>query len=161
MSQHAASHRHDLAAIAHRAMLERGFAPDFAPEVLAEVDALDPHAAGGDGAVRDLTGLPWFSIDNDDSRDLDQVSASERLPGGSGQGARRDRGRRRPRRRRLEGGRPRPDEHDVDLHGGRHVPDAPRAALLRPDLAERGRGPPRARRRDGGRARRRRHELRA
>ncbi len=83
MSPHAASHRHDLAAIAHRAMLERGFAPDFEPDVLAEVDALDPHAAGGDGDVQDLTGLPWFSIDNDDSRDLDQVSAAERLPGGA------------------------------------------------------------------------------
>ena len=83
MSQHASSHRHDLAAIAHRAMLERGFAPDFEPDVLAEVDALDPGAAEGGGAIRDLTGLPWFSIDNDDSRDLDQVSASERLPGGA------------------------------------------------------------------------------
>jgi len=83
MSQRASSHRHDLAAIAHRAMLERGFAPDFEPDVLAEVGALDPHAAGADGAVRDLTGLPWFSIDNDDSRDLDQVSTSERLPGGA------------------------------------------------------------------------------
>ena len=83
MSQHAASHRHDLSAIAHRVMRERGFAPDFETDVLAEVDALDPHAAGGDGAVRDLTGLPWFSIDNDDSRDLDQVSAAERLPGGA------------------------------------------------------------------------------
>ncbi len=83
MNQHAASHRHDLAAIAHRAMLERGFAPEFAPEVLAEVDALDPSAEAGGSAVRDLTGLPWFSIDNDDSRDLDQISASERLPSGA------------------------------------------------------------------------------
>jgi exoribonuclease-2 len=83
MSQHAVSHRHDLAAIAHRAMLERGFAPDFEPEVLAEVDALDPSAVEGGEAIRDLTDLPWFSIDNDDSRDLDQISASERLPGGA------------------------------------------------------------------------------
>lgn len=83
MSQHAASHRHDLAAIAHRAMRERGFAPDFEPGVLAEVEALDAGAADGDGAIRDLTGLPWFSIDNDDSRDLDQLSASERLPSGA------------------------------------------------------------------------------
>ena len=83
MSQRAANHRHDLAAIAHRAMLERGFAPDFEPGVLAEVDALDPRAGDGGGAIPDLTGLPWFSIDNDDSRDLDQISASERLPGGA------------------------------------------------------------------------------
>ncbi len=83
MSQPAASHRHDLAAIAHRAMLERGFAPDFEPELLAEVDALDPLVAGGSASIRDLTGLPWFSIDNDDSRDLDQISTSERLPSGA------------------------------------------------------------------------------
>jgi exoribonuclease-2 len=83
MSKRAANHRHDLAAIAHSAMLERGFAPDFEPEVLAEVGALDPHAGDGGGATQDLTGLPWFSIDNDDSRDLDQISASERLPSGA------------------------------------------------------------------------------
>ncbi len=83
MSPNAASHRHDLAAIAHRVMRERGFSPDFEPDVLAEVNALDPRAAGRDGAVRDLTGLPWSSIDNDDSRDLDQLSAAERLPGGA------------------------------------------------------------------------------
>lgn len=83
MSQHAASHRHDLAAIAHRAMLERGFAPDFEPALLAEVEALDAHVAGESVSVRDLTGLLWFSIDNDDSRDLDQISVSERLPSGA------------------------------------------------------------------------------
>lgn len=83
MNQRTANHRHDLAAIARRAMLERGFAPDFEPEVLSEVDALDPRLPESGGAVRDLTGLPWFSIDNDDSRDLDQISASERLPGGA------------------------------------------------------------------------------
>jgi exoribonuclease-2 len=62
---------------------ERGFAPVFEPDVLAEVEALDPRAAGRDGAVPDRTALPWSSIDNDDSRDLDQLSAAERLPGGA------------------------------------------------------------------------------
>ena len=62
-------------------MIERGLEPDFPPPVLAEVAAL-PSAPRGDGTARDLTGLPWFSIDNDDSRDLDQLSASERLAGG-------------------------------------------------------------------------------
>ena len=47
------------------------------------MEALDARAAVGDGAVPNLTGLPWFSIDNDDSRDLDQLSAAERLPGGA------------------------------------------------------------------------------
>jgi len=31
--------------------------------------------------VRDLTALPWCSLDNDDSRDLDQLTAIERLSG--------------------------------------------------------------------------------
>jgi exoribonuclease-2 len=61
----------------------RGFAPVFEPDVLAEVEALDPRSAGRDGAVPDRTALPWSSIDNDDSRDLDQLSAAERLPGGA------------------------------------------------------------------------------
>ena len=63
-------------------MLERGFAPDFAPPVLAEVSALGT-APVTDRTAADLTGLPWFSIDNDDSRDLDQISASTRLGDGS------------------------------------------------------------------------------
>ncbi len=50
-------------------MLERGFAPDFEPDALSEVGALDSRADDGAGEVGDLTGLPWFSIDNDDSRD--------------------------------------------------------------------------------------------
>src|SRR5512139_2614336 len=83
MSPHAADHRHDLAALAHRAMLARGFAPDFEPEVLSEVAALTPGAVRGGAPLPDLTDLPWFSIDNDDSRDLDQISVSERLAGGA------------------------------------------------------------------------------
>jgi VacB/RNase II family 3'-5' exoribonuclease len=63
-------------------MLERGFAPDFAPTVLAEVSALGT-APVTDQTAADLTALPWFSIDNDDSRDLDQISASTRLGDGS------------------------------------------------------------------------------
>lgn len=83
MSSRTSGHRHDLAAIAHRVMRDRGFSPEFEPDVLAEVDALDPRSAAEDGAVPDRTALPWFSTDNDDSRDLDQLSAAERLPGGA------------------------------------------------------------------------------
>jgi exoribonuclease-2 len=82
MSQSGPNHRTDLHLLARRAMLERGFAPDFAPPVLAEVSALAGRH-GPDGTAKDLTDLPWFSIDNDDSRDLDQISASTRLPDGS------------------------------------------------------------------------------
>ena len=77
------THRHDqptdLAALAHRAMLERGLLPEFPPEVDHEVVALKPAAMAAD--ILDLRGRPWCSIDNDDSRDLDQLSFSERLPG--------------------------------------------------------------------------------
>jgi exoribonuclease-2 len=83
MSSRASDDRHDLSALAHRVMRARGFAPDFEPDVLAEVEAIDARVAGGVGAVPDRTGLPWFSIDNDDSRDLDQLSAAERLPAGA------------------------------------------------------------------------------
>jgi len=68
--------------IAHRAMLERGLLPDFSPAAIGELDRLQaPAAAPGDGSVRDLRGLLWASIDNDDSRDLDQLSVAEALPG--------------------------------------------------------------------------------
>ena len=82
MNQSGPNNRADLHALAHRAMLERGFSPDFAPPVLAEVSAL-PDAPAPDGQAADLTALPWFSVDNDDSRDLDQISVSSRLPDGS------------------------------------------------------------------------------
>ena len=75
-------HRALLQDIAHRAMLERGLLPDFSTEVLAELDKLQPAAAAKtDESVRDLTSLLWASIDNDDSRDLDQLTVAEALPG--------------------------------------------------------------------------------
>jgi exoribonuclease-2 len=55
-------------------MRERGLLPDFSPAVMSEADALT-HAAT-DGTVRDLRTLLWASIDNDDSRDLDQLSVA-------------------------------------------------------------------------------------
>jgi len=76
--------RHRLEVIARRAMIERGLLPDFSPQAMAEVAALaerEPEA--GLPAPRDLRSLPWSSIDNDDSRDLDQLEASERLAGGA------------------------------------------------------------------------------
>jgi VacB/RNase II family 3'-5' exoribonuclease len=69
--------RQDLHALARLAMLERGFLPDFSPAALAQAAALG-EAPGQPGA-RDLTHLPWFSVDNDDSRDLDQISVAERV----------------------------------------------------------------------------------
>ncbi|MBL8111402.1 MAG: RNB domain-containing ribonuclease [Acidobacteria bacterium] len=73
--------RSDLAALAREAMRERGLSPEFEPAVLAEVAAM-PSDPPADGDVLDLTGLCWVSIDNDDSRDLDQLSVGERLADG-------------------------------------------------------------------------------
>jgi VacB/RNase II family 3'-5' exoribonuclease len=75
-------HRATLHRIARRAMLERGLLPDFSREAMTEVAAMRSPAAGN-GTVRDLRGLPWSSIDNDDSRDLDQLAVAKRLPDGS------------------------------------------------------------------------------
>ncbi len=64
-------------------MAERGLAPEFSPAAVAELAAIrGPAPTTGPGAaVRDLRALPWCSIDNDDSRDLDQLSVAEELPG--------------------------------------------------------------------------------
>ena len=62
-------------------MIEKGLAPDFPQDALAELAAI--KGAAVDGTARDLTGLAWCSIDNDDSRDLDQLSVAEALPGGA------------------------------------------------------------------------------
>lgn len=74
----------DLKIRAHRAMLEAGFQPDFPQDVLHETQALGqtpPRASRTN--VRDLRSLLWSSIDNDTSRDLDQVEYAERLADGS------------------------------------------------------------------------------
>src|SRR5687767_13429515 len=61
-------------------MRRHGFEPEFSAEVMAEIRSLDdpsndPVARG----VKDLRRLPWSSIDNRESRDLDQIEAAERL----------------------------------------------------------------------------------
>ena len=72
----------DLKARAHQAMRDAGFTPDFPPDVCHEIQALKP-AAPRNGAVRDLRSLLWSSIDNDTSKDLDQVEYVEKLSDGT------------------------------------------------------------------------------
>ncbi len=67
--------------IAREAMLERGLAPEFSDAAKRQAESI-PGAAADDG-LRDLRGLPWCSIDNDDSRDLDQLTVAEDLNGGN------------------------------------------------------------------------------
>src|SRR5512138_1210794 len=76
-------HRSLLQSIARDAMLERGLLPDFSPEALAELERLQIPTVTADAsdedplAIRDMRSLLWASIDNDDSRDLDQLTVAE------------------------------------------------------------------------------------
>ncbi len=75
-------HRAILQDIAQRAMRERGLLAEFSVEALAELAKLQaPAVAKNDESMRDLTNLLWASIDNDDSRDLDQITVAEAMPG--------------------------------------------------------------------------------
>jgi len=71
-----------LQSIARAAMLQRGLLPEFSAAVIAETDRIT-QAAPSESAIRDLRGLLWASIDNDDSRDLDQLSVAEPQAGGA------------------------------------------------------------------------------
>ena len=75
----------DLQATAKEIMRQRGFEPDFPAAVqkqLADLRAHPPQISVGKD-VRDLRNLLWSSIDNDTSRDLDQIEVAERLPNGN------------------------------------------------------------------------------
>lgn len=74
----------DLKARAHQAMIDAGFRPDFPADVIQAAQNLQqsPRAMASAG-VQDLRPLLWSSIDNDTSRDLDQVEYVEELPDGT------------------------------------------------------------------------------
>ena len=74
--------KRELAALAAQAMSERGLLPEFPAAALGQAKELDHLAeARVDNAesadIIDLTTLPWCSIDNDDSRDLDQLTVGQ------------------------------------------------------------------------------------
>jgi exoribonuclease R len=74
-------HRAILQSIAQRAMLERGLLPDFSAQALTELGEIQASAVATNGeSIRDLANLLWASIDNDDSRDLDQLTVAEVMP---------------------------------------------------------------------------------
>src|SRR5512144_2461392 len=83
MGPDAGRQRSILRQIARLAMRERGLLPDFSSEAVAELDRIQDPPAGGEKPARDLRNLPWASIDNDDSRDLDQLTVAQALPGGA------------------------------------------------------------------------------
>ena len=85
MNTHTKHHRAILQSIAHTAMLEHNLLPDFSAEALAELEELQvsvsAQAATTDlhATIRDMRNLLWASIDNNDSRDLDQLTVAEAI----------------------------------------------------------------------------------
>jgi len=72
----------DLQATAKEIMMEHGFEPDFPPPVSAQVASLKQVQAQAPRDVRDLRNLLWSSIDNDTSRDLDQIEVAQHASNG-------------------------------------------------------------------------------
>ena len=85
MNTQAKHHRAILQSIAHTAMLEHNLLPDFSAEALAELEKLQAPIAAQTAApdthatIRDMRNLLWASIDNNDSRDLDQLTVAESI----------------------------------------------------------------------------------
>ena len=69
--------------IARLAMMTRGLEPDFSDAALNKLSGISEASVAGDESLTDLTHLPWCSIDNDDSLDLDQLSVSEPMTEGA------------------------------------------------------------------------------
>jgi ribonuclease R len=82
MNAHDRRHREILIRVARKAMLKRGLQPDFSREAVKELEGIRPASAEEALPLRDLTALPWSSIDNDDSLDLDQLAVARELPDG-------------------------------------------------------------------------------
>jgi exoribonuclease-2 len=74
-------HRSLLRRIARRAMIEKGLLPDFSDEAIAELAGIQTPAVIDDEKVRDLRDILWASIDNDDTRDIDQLTAAQAMTG--------------------------------------------------------------------------------
>ena len=74
----------DLSALAYHTMLEVGFQPDFSNEAHRQVAAAEKSRSvlAPSPEIRDLRSLLWSSIDNDDSRDLDQLEYAREGPDG-------------------------------------------------------------------------------
>jgi VacB/RNase II family 3'-5' exoribonuclease len=77
----------NLITAARSSMQEHGFQPEFsdaAQKQLAEIvaDSHEKNERPASADLKDLRGLLWSSIDNDTSKDLDQIEYAEALPDG-------------------------------------------------------------------------------
>ncbi|HQO91236.1 MAG TPA: RNB domain-containing ribonuclease [bacterium] len=82
-SKQVSQHQEILERIARKVMVERGLEPDFPKEAVSQLNRILAPASLEVDNVKDLRHLLWCSIDNDDSLDLDQLTAATLLPDGS------------------------------------------------------------------------------
>ena len=73
-------HRSILRIITRRAIIETGLLPDFSHEAIGELACIQMPAVTDGEKVRDLRNILWASIDNDDTRDIDQLTAAQAMP---------------------------------------------------------------------------------
>ena len=83
MNMDSGQQRATLQRIARRAMTQRGLLTEFSRGAMAELGRIQAPPVQTDAAARDLRDLPWASIDNDDSLDLDQLTVAQTLPDGA------------------------------------------------------------------------------
>jgi exoribonuclease-2 len=72
----------DLRAMAHKALIEAGFTPDFEPAALSQLSKI-ARKTSTTADTKDLRNLLWSSIDNNESMDLDQIEYAEKLSDGN------------------------------------------------------------------------------
>ncbi|MBU3538676.1 RNB domain-containing ribonuclease [Polynucleobacter sp. UK-Gri1-W3] len=81
--KNAQNHKDELTRIAVGVMIIRGLEPEFSSDALEQLESISESAHEEGSSIQDLTNLLWCSIDNDDSRDLDQLTVAERLNDGA------------------------------------------------------------------------------
>jgi VacB/RNase II family 3'-5' exoribonuclease len=72
-----------LMTVARRAMIDNGLQPDFGDAAQQQLSSISQAATDAGAEIRDLRHLLWCSIDNDSSRDLDQLSVADAQNGGA------------------------------------------------------------------------------
>lgn len=76
------NHRENISALAAWAMYSRGLEAEFSHSALEQLSFLSGPAKESGHGIHEMTQLLWCSIDNDDSRDLDQITSIEPLEQG-------------------------------------------------------------------------------
>jgi exoribonuclease II len=76
-------HKAELQRIARRALEGHGLFADFDQAALSQLATIPGPAQASSNDVRDLRGLPWCSIDNEESKDLDQLTVAQEVADGA------------------------------------------------------------------------------